>query len=222
MKRRYWTDEDVAVLRATYARCNTANIARTLGREPAHIHAKAQALGLKKSRELIAAEALANSQAPGHGFKLHQFRKGQMPLNKGVKGWDSGGRSHATRFKAGERPHTWMPIGSYRLNKGDGNLERKVNDLPGANHIRWKPVHRLVWEAVHGPVPDGQRVVFKPGRHSVQLELITLDAVELVDMAELMRRNSVHRLPPEFAELARLRGLLVRAINRKAKEAAAS
>jgi hypothetical protein len=122
-----------------------------------------------------------------------------------------------TQFKDGSRPHTWVPVGSYRIN-GDGYLDRKVNDLPGPNTVRWKPVHRLVWSDAHGPVPEGCTVVFKPGRRTTVLELITVDAVECITRAELMARNSIHNLPPALVEIHQLRGTLKRAINRKAKE----
>lgn len=66
--------------------------------------------------------------------------------------------SKPTQFKKGSRPHTWLPIGSVRVVPGGSAhttwiLEKKVNDLPGPNHVRWHPVHRLVWEAANGPVP---------------------------------------------------------------------
>ena len=84
---------------------------------------------------------------------------------------------------------------------------------------RWVAVHRLVWEAAHGPVPDGHVVVFLPGKRTAELDGITLDVVELVTRRELMRRNSVHQMPKELVELVRLRGVLTRQINTKAKEA---
>ena len=80
-------------------------------------------------------------------------------------------------------------------------------------------MHRLVWMAANGPLPAGHIVVFKPGRRTTELEAITLDAVELISRAENMRRNSVHQLPPELARLVQLRGVLIKTINRKAKEA---
>ena len=81
-------------------------------------------------------------------------------------------------------------------------------------------MHRLVWEAACGAVPDGHIVVFRPGRKTTDPDKITLDALELLTRAENMRRNSVHsKYPPEVARLVQLRGALTRQINRKAKEA---
>lgn len=216
--RRAWSEADRELLRRNYADSNTADLARVLGRKPGQVLSMAHALGLRKDRALIAREARKNLQAPGHGFKQHQFKPGQVSPNKGCKGWQAGGRAAQTQFKPGNVPLTWMPVGSYRVNRGDEALERKVNDLPGPNHVRWKPVSRLVWEEANGPVPAGHLVVFKPGRKTTKLEEITLEAVECITKAEHARRNSIHNLPPEFAEVARLRGQLTRAINRKARE----
>ena len=109
-----------------------------------------------------------------------------------------------------------QPIGTLRINY-DGYLDRKVSDLPGPPHRRWHPVHRLVWEAAHGPVPKGHVVVFLPGKFSNIEHEITLDRVELITRRELMRRNSVHTVqPPELARITQLRGALARQINRLA------
>lgn len=84
---------------------------------------------------------------------------------------------------------------------------------------RWIPVHRLVWEAAHGPIPSGHAVVFRPGQHSVDERAITLDKLELVTRAELMRRNSYHtNYPPELKKLVQLRGALVRKINHRSRK----
>lgn len=63
-------------------------------------------------------------------------------------------------------------------------------------------------------MPPGHAVVFLPGRRTTELERITLDAIELVTRAELMKRNTLHRLPPEVVDLCRLRGRLLAKIKR--------
>ena len=80
-------------------------------------------------------------------------------------------------------------------------------------------MHALVWMEAHGPILPGHVVVFRPGRHTTDIERITLDAVELVTRAELMKRNSVHSVyGPEVARLVQLRSAVTRQINRKLKE----
>jgi hypothetical protein len=220
-KRRYWTPAEEQALSLHYATTRIEVLASMFNRDPRRVLAKANAMGLYKSRELIAEIAREKSAAPGHGGQLHQFKSGNAPWNKG-RNYVAGGRSAETRFKPGNKPPTWVPVGSYRVvdqKNGGPELQVKVNDEPGPNSGRWRPMARHVWEQAHGPVPADHIVVFKPGRRSTRPEDVTLDAVELITRQELMRRNTVHNLPPVFAELARMRGSLHRAINsRKKKE----
>ena len=210
-----WTDDQVAHLRQHYADTLTADLAITLGVRASRILAKANALGLRKSTALISETARQRTLSPGHGSLGSRIQPGAVPWNKGVKGERV---SPATELKPGNRPATWVPVGSYRVN-ADGYLDRKVTDDGGPNQ-RWQPVHRLLWIEAHGPIPAGHIVVFKPGRRTADLAQITLDAIELVTRAENMLRNSYHtNYPPELRSLVQLRGALLRQINRKAKEA---
>ena len=199
----------------------TVWLAKLLRRTEKQVLAKANCMGLKKTHAYISAVARARSAAAGHGGHATRFATGTRPWNKGQRGLT--GTQDAckpTQFKPGSRPQTWVPVGSYTVN-ADGMLARKVKDGPGPSHTCWAPVHRLVWEAEHGPVPAGHLVVFKPGRRSAQLNLITLDALDCISRAENMRRNCIRQNPPELVQLMRLRASLTRAINTKAKEAEA-
>lgn len=194
--RHIWTTVEVTLLERNYADSRIEDLAIALGQPIERVRAKANSLGLKKSRDLVAQIARERMEH-NQGAQRSQFQKGIVPANKGKKmpaGW-APGRMASTQFRKGERPHTWLPVGSFSVNS-DGYLDQKVNDDPGPRHVRWKPVHRLVWEAANGPVPAGHTVVFKPGRSTNVLDQITLDAVELITRAELMRRNTIHNLPP--------------------------
>jgi hypothetical protein len=126
----------------------------------------------------------------------------------------------ATQFKPGRRPEearNYRPVGSVRVTR-DGYLERKVTDDTSVYPARrWVAVHRLVWEAVNGPMPRGYIVVFKPGMASSDPDMITIDRVELISRAELMRRNTRHSLPPELNALISTKARLTRLINEREK-----
>jgi hypothetical protein len=218
-KRRHYAEWECAFLRENYATSLTEHLALVLRREIGSVHQKARALDLEKDPAFLTQVGQALMLDPNHGGRRYQFQPGRVPANKGLKrpGW-APGRMAETQFKPGQRPKTWVPVGSYRVNS-DGYLDRKVNDLPGPNTVRWHPVHRLVWMEANGPVPKGHTVVFKPGRRTTVREDITLDAVECITRAQLMARNTIHQMPPELADVARLRGRLTRAINERAKEA---
>jgi len=49
-------------------------------------------------------------------------------------------------------------------------------------------------------------------------EHITVERLELVTLAENLRRNSIHRFPEDLVQLIQLKGALVRKINRREKD----
>ncbi|MNL55223.1 hypothetical protein D3C87_1786150 [compost metagenome] len=97
-------------------------------------------------------------------------------------------------------------------------LQVKINDLPGPNHVRWHPVHRVVWIAANGPVPDDHIVVFKPGMRTNVLEEITADRLECITRGENAERNHPRARSPELAKLVQLKGAITRQVNRIARE----
>ena len=222
MTRRYWADPELAILRQHYPHRRTAELCALLpGRDDKSIYHKAHSLGLKKTAAHLASVQAGRIQRGRLDARLvaTQFKPGHVPLNKG-KPFDvarTDPRCTAHHFKPGSRPHTWQPVGSYRLNK-DGHLQQKVSDAPGNASRRWRGVAEIVWCQANGPLPRGHMVVFKAGRFSNQMEQITLDAVECITLAENMRRNSRHNLPPEVNQLVAIKGAITRQVNRITRE----
>ncbi len=218
-----WTPADLATLHAHYPNADTAQLAQQLGRSPRAVHQKAAAYGIKKSAQYFKTTASGRLQT-GDGRSLgQQFTKGSKPWNTGKKGWQAGGRSAETRFKKGEMhgaaQRKYVPVGTLRLSSKDAILERKVTDAHPVPARRWVAVHRLVWEAAHGPIPAGHVVRFKPGQRTNVLEQITLDRLECISQAENARRNSVWtNFPPEIGRLVQLKGAINRQANRIARE----
>lgn len=212
-----WTDAEVQLLRKLYPDEVAAEVAKALNMSVFTVYNKANGLGLKKSPAFYASDKSARIQRGKQNPAMiaTRIQPGHTPWNKGMKGLQIGGQ--ATQFKPGCRPHTWVPVGSYRINS-DRCLERKVNDLPGSNHVRWHPVSRLVWEAVNGPVPKGHMVVFKPGRRTTTLEEITIDRVECITRAENATRNHPRSKSPELGKLVQLRGAITRQINKRSRD----
>jgi HNH endonuclease len=219
--RRHWTDVEVELLRRNYADSRTEDLAAVLGRKLEYVYAKARKLGLCKSEAYLASPAACRLRRGDDVGAPYRFPKGHVPANKGVKhppGWAPGALA-TTQFKKGRPAHearNYLPIGSLRLSK-DGYLERKVTDDPTLAPVRrWVGVHRLVWIAANGPVPPQHIVAFKRGRRTTDPALITLDALELITLAENMRRNSLHNYPREIVHVHQLRAALTRQINRRA------
>lgn len=218
-----WTAEQEQALRDRYPHERTEDIARDLGIDVQPAYRKAAVLGLKKSAEYLASPDACRLRRGNNAGAAYRFQKGQTPPNKGLRrpGW-APGRMAETQFKkgsmSGAAQHNYVPIGSLRVN-ADGYLERKTTDDPALVPARrWVAVHRLVWIAASGPVPDGHIVVFKPGMRTAVLDEITLDKVELISRAENMKRNTYHNYPKEIAQLIQLRGAVQRKINRRLKD----
>lgn len=210
-----WTSDEDALLRQLYPDTPMSELVARFEREAANIRRKANYFGVHRSAEFLSREG-GQIRKGQRVSPRTEFVKGQNPWNKGVS-FNAGGRSAETHFKPGQVPPNTVPVGSYRITR-DNTLQRKINNNPGSNSVRWRSVHELVWIEAHGPVPAGHRVVFKPGRKTTELELITLDAVECLSFADIMRRQSVHRLPKELAQLVQLRGAINRKLNRLNQE----
>lgn len=121
-----------------------------------------------------------------------------------------------TQFKKGVlngvAARRFMPIGSTRL--VDGYLYRKLSAVPGGTWtVNWKPEHVLIWERAHGSIPPAHALAFCNGDRTD----VRLDNLDLITRRELMRRNSVHNLPPELASTIRLLGALKRQIRKREK-----
>jgi hypothetical protein len=210
--RHAWTAVEIETVRISYADLPTQAIARVLGLPLDSVHRQAYRLGLKKSSAYLASPAACRLRRGDEVGKASRYPKGHAPANKGVRrpGY-APGRMSQTQFKKGQRGNNWMPIGSERISK-DGYLERKINDdMPFQR--RWRAVHLLMWEAKNGPLPKGHAVAF---RNDDKTDL-RAENFELITRVELMRRNSIHNLPPELVEVVMLKGRVKRQINKRSK-----
>lgn len=110
------------------------------------------------------------------------FEKGQEPWSKGKKGLRL---SPATEFKPGNKPQTWVPIGT-EVTDRDGYRKVKVSDNPGVeSRFNWQFVHRLEWEKHNGPVPKGHAIIFIDGDRSN----CSIENLAMLTRAELVRLN---------------------------------
>lgn len=204
-----WSEEQIRILRARYPGEPSTDLVVATGHSVRQIYWKAGTLGLKKSAEYLASESARAVNRLGNAGARSQFTKGHATWNKGIA-YVAGGRSVDTQFRPGNRPRTWRPIGSERMM--DGYLQRKVAHT-GDSIRDFVSVHVLVWQEHNGPVPAGRTVVFKDGDRTN----VDITNLECITRADLMRRNTVHRLPKELADLAQLRGVLNRQINKRSQ-----
>ncbi|MBQ6453709.1 MAG: HNH endonuclease [Coriobacteriales bacterium] len=124
-----------------------------------------------------------------------RFTKGQKSWNKGRSQaeWMSPEmieRTKATRFKPGElhdRPDGWIkPVGFERVSK-DGYIEVKVRDgLQEKPNKNYRAKHHVIWEELHGPIPEHTNIVFADG-DKTNLSPENLVAVSRSDWAPIRR-----------------------------------
>lgn len=212
LARRTWTTAEEELLRARYPDEPTDRLAAELGLSIEQVYAKANRMGLHKS-PAYAEQCL---QACGHQVSNNpasarsRFQAGADPWNKGMKGLQAGGRSAETQFKPGciqgRAAALVQPVGAERVTR-DGIRQRKIR-ADGPFHRRWKSVHSILWEETHGPIPAGHVVVFRDGNTTN----IVADNLELITRHELMRRNTIHRYPPELVDAIRTISKLKRTI----------
>jgi hypothetical protein len=196
----YWTAEEEQLLRDRYADEDTASIAQDLNRPVEKVYSKAAQLGLHKSEAYTARYLHECGLQHAERCKASRFQAGHTAWNKGMKGLQAGGRAKETQFGKGHMPHNWVPVGTERVS--DGYLYRKMTDTRRRHD--WKLVHVMLWEEHNGPIPEGFILCFKNGNR----QRIELENLELITRAERMRRNTIHRYPPELkATMHQLRKL---------------
>lgn len=185
---KYWTPEEDRTLRQLYAEHSARVIGTVLHRSRLSVKNRVNKLGLHKT---------------GNKGRFKSGHCSYVPP-KGTRS------SPETEFKKGNRPHTWVPIGTEVLDK-EGYVKRKVSDdRDRPSRFNWAYVHRLLWEQHHGPIPRRHKVVFRDGNKTN----LTIGNLELVTYKEAMRRNSIRRYPPELAETMQLLGRVRKRINR--------
>lgn len=104
----------------------------------------------------------------------------------------------------------YMPVGALVFRPGEWYYE-KVAEGPDSN-ANWRSKHVLVWEAAHGPVPEGHMVIFLNGdRRDYALENLALCSWE-VGME--VNRRGLRFADPEATRA----GLLIAQISQKVRK----
>ena len=185
----HWTAEELDMLGLLYPDNSNRGIAETLGVSASCIENKAHSLGLRKSEKYLSRMQTLRSQHPS--VRASQFKTGHGPFNKGIaqSRWmqrDGGEKNNAvrTRFKPGHVPSNTLPLGTESL-RADGFVYIKTSG-------GWRQKHILVWQRLHGAVPEGKRIVFRDGDKR-NFSADNLMAVTPSEAAAIRLR----RLPPE-------------------------
>lgn len=198
---KFWSVEDVAILKFLYPEMTNFNIAKILGKTEMSIIHKAWVLRLVKDKEFINRCAAKT-----------MFKKGNVSFNKGLKqsdfmSPDAIKRTAATRFKKGDLPHN-----AYDK---DGIINVRRDNKTGIDYLYirvklgvWVLYQRYQYEKFIGEIPVGFIVALKDGNsgncHPFNLELLS--------KRENMLRNTIQRYPDELIKSMKMLGKLKRKI----------
>jgi hypothetical protein len=202
--RQDWTSEREQVVRDRYPHELTATLAASLGVTVEALYTRARRLGVQKTQAYL--DSPASGRLDGQRGTATRFLPGCTPWSKGRKGLRY---SSAGWFRPGQRPANYKPVGSIRMQAGYRWVKVREGSWPDA----WKPEHHVVWERANGPVPFGHVLCF---RDKDRFNLVP-ENLELLSRQEWLSRITLHNYPLELVRVMQMRGLLTRAINRKAK-----
>lgn len=200
MKRK-WTEDEMRILRELYPHTRTEELCNILNRSARSVYSQANTHGIKKTQEFIDYLLSLEADRLRKYGAATRYKKGQDAWNKNVKGYMS---ANVTSFKKGNLPHNTK-------NEGDTRLDKEGYVLVKVAHRKWIRKHRLIWEEANGPIPKGFYLRIKDRNK----ENYSLDNMELVTMAENMRRNTMHRYPEELKKTMRALQKLKRTIRKK-------
>lgn len=132
------------------------------------------------------------------------FEKGQKAWNEGVTGYIG---ANVTSFRKGSVPKNRKPTGTERITR-DGYIEIKIaerNPYTGFP-TRYKLKHVVLYEQLHGPVPEGMCVVFRDGNplNCVDENFILVNRAELLRLNQHQYKEIPDDLKPSVLALAKL------------------
>ncbi|MRX40597.1 hypothetical protein GJU43_15015 [Flavobacterium sp. LC2016-23] len=146
------------------------------------------------------------------------FKPGQIPFNKGKKisefmSPEAIENSKIHRFKKGNIPGNALPDGTevVRVDKRSGRSYTLIK-VPGINKLVHKNIY--VWETYYKTkLPPKHNIVFIDGN----TQNFEINNLECISHEELLKRNTIHRLPEDLKEIIYIKGSIRRQINKNIK-----
>jgi len=210
MKRQLWSEHERQVLIEMFADNYTETICSKLNRSYGSVSSQSFIMGLKKSDEFMKMELQRQAVRLRTSGKQHRYTKGSIPSNKGKKMSDEVyEKVKSTMFKKGHVSHNAYDEWHEVLRKDKCGKNYWMIKLPGERKLKYK--HIWLYECKYGKVKKGFNVAFKDGN---QLNC-TIENLECISNADLMKRNTIHRFPKELKSTIRLVNKLKRTINGK-------
>lgn len=137
-----------------------------------------------------------------------QFKKGNVPHNKDKKqveymSQEAIEKTKETRFKIGNKPKNYRPVGSERITK-DGYIEVKV-----ADPNKWETKNKIIYKQYFGDIPKGHKVIYADGN---KLNNDINNLILVSDNEELIMNK--YKLRTENIELTKTGYLIAKVIDK--------
>lgn len=169
------TAEQIKSIKARY--CIRSNVIRYRPGSSKKLFTEEQERFIRENYKGISNQELADLVNAKFGLSISAAQikrfKSRNKLNSGLTG----------SFEKGHRPLNYKPIGSERIDKKDGYVLVKVQDH-GLYQERWRLKHVVLWEKVHGKVPEDHVIAFLNGdKTDIRIDnLVLLSRTELAQM----------------------------------------
>lgn len=165
-------------IRDNYFRMTAKEIGNELGMTRSKVKNHISRLGLKLSEDDRKARQSRGMFKPGNvphtkGKRMHEFMSEETIL-----------KFRANQFKKGNIPHNTKEDGHITIRRNsDGILYKWIRKSQSC----WELLHRALWEANHGLIPDNMVVRFIDGN---QMNCI-VENLELIMMSDHLQRNKI-------------------------------
>lgn len=183
-----WSAAEIEIFKEHYPTTPNEEMLELLpGRTIQSLYKKTQDLGVKKTDAFMKKQNRKLGLKLGEIGKGHRFKKGHVPMNKGMKQEDFMSaetieKTKATRFKKGNKPHNTMFDGAITIRKDSNGGQYMYIRISKDN---WELYHQVVYRKEFGAIPKGHLLRFKDG-NSLN---VTIENLECITKAEHARRN---------------------------------
>ena len=144
---------------------------------------------------------LNNTFAVGTGPNGTSFKRGQIPWNKGLKGFCAPG-SEKGQFKKGQPGRNYVPVGTISIRKDKNGRSRRYIKVSNIGRIqdKWRMFSTWLWMKERGPIPSGLFVHHLDGDsmndQTINYALVTRSAHMLLHHHQLLAAKIRHANNP--------------------------
>lgn len=157
--------------------------------------------------------------------KNAKWRNGyDAKFKKGAESWQKGRPLNEKQrttlakyhFEKGHRPLNQLPIGTERVDQMGYTWVKLSEHAGGKKYDNWQPKHKWLWEQAHGPLEEGQIVIFLDG-DKTNFDLDNLEAITKAENA-ILNIKGWRSEDPDLSRIGVAAARIVKEAARRQKE----